>query len=155
MDERRPGGHGGFRRSEAGAGYTRAARVPALAGQDRPFSPSSGSKAQGEEKTPEPAAPGRRYTELVAVRFTPHELARLDALAAEAGRRRSTYLREAGLKARLRSRIDGATFAALGRIGNNLNQLARAANATHRVELSRLLAETLAELRAALREIAP
>ncbi|MDX1997777.1 MAG: MobC family plasmid mobilization relaxosome protein [Thermoanaerobaculia bacterium] len=108
-----------------------------------------GSKAKGREKK------GRRYTELVPVRFTPEELARLDELAAEAGRRRSTYLREAGLKTRFRSRIDGATFAALGRIGNNLNQLARAANAMQRLELSRLLADTLAELRAALKEIAP
>ncbi|MDX1999110.1 MAG: plasmid mobilization relaxosome protein MobC [Thermoanaerobaculia bacterium] len=138
--------------SEAGAGNTRAARVPALARQDRAFSPVPGSKAEGREKK---GRQGRRYTELVPVRFTPEELARLDELAAEAGRPRSTYLREAGLKARFHSRIDGATFAALGRIGNNLNQLTRTANAMKRLELSRLLADTLAELRAALKEIAP
>jgi Bacterial mobilisation protein (MobC) len=152
MDERRPGGQSERRSSEAGAGNTRAARPPAGTGAGRPpFSPSSGSKAKGPEK----GTSGRRYTELVPVRFTPEELTQLEALAEEAGRARSTYLREAGLKTRFRSRIDGAAFAALGRIGNNLNQLTRAANAARRAELSRRLSEVLDELRRALKEIAP
>jgi hypothetical protein len=41
----------------------------------------------------------------------------------------------------------------LARIGNNLNQLTRAANALRRVELSSRLELTLAELRAALRRV--
>jgi Bacterial mobilisation protein (MobC) len=132
--------------SEADRGYT-ADRIEPL------FSPLRGSKA--EEKNPEPAPAGRRrrYSVLVAVRFTPEEAARLDALAAETNKRRSTFLREAAFGARFGTRLERAVVVELQRLGNNLNQLTRGAHAMRRYELSRRLDEVLAALLVALKEV--
>ncbi len=68
----------------------------------------------------------------------------------------SSYVREAALghapKPR-RGRLEQQALYHLGRIGNNLNQLTRAANATRRVELSHRLDETLEQLLDAIRRL--
>ncbi|MDX1999638.1 MAG: plasmid mobilization relaxosome protein MobC [Thermoanaerobaculia bacterium] len=135
--------------SEADRGYT---AVPAPApggGPEALFSPRGGSKAEEQDKK----GRGRRYTVLVAVRFTPEEAARLDALATEAGKARSTFLREAAFGARFGTRLERAGVVELQRLGNNLNQLTRGAHAMRRYELSRRLDEVLAALLEALKEI--
>ncbi len=73
----------------------------------------------------------RRAT--VGVRLTPEERSHLDTLAAAAGISAAAYLRRAGLGGRIpvcRSSIRDAdalraVVGALGRIGHNLNQIAR------------------------------
>jgi Mobilization protein NikA len=89
-------------------------------------------------------------------RFTPEEWALLVRRARECGLAPSTYMREVSLGAVPRARpgvVSREAVYQLSRIGNNLNQLARAANALRRVELSRRLEQVLGELRAALREL--
>ena len=127
---------------------------PAGGGAPEPlFSPLWGSKAEEKNPEPEPNARGPRYTVFVAVRLTPEEAARLDALAADANKRRSTFLREAAFGARFGTRLQRAAVVELQRLGNNLNQLTRGAHAMRRYELSRRLEEVLAALLAALKEV--
>jgi hypothetical protein len=142
-----------FQSSEGDRGYT---PVPAPApggGPEALFSPLRGSKGEESEKKPEKKGKGRRYTVLVAVRFTPEEATRLDALAAEASKARSTFLREAAFGARFGTRLQAAAVHELQRIGNNLNQLTRGAHTMRRYDLSRRLEEVLTALLAALKEI--
>jgi chromosomal replication initiation ATPase DnaA len=89
-------------------------------------------------------------------RFTPAEWARVEDRARACGIGPSTYLREVALGVELEVRagaLEREVVYHLARIGNNLNQLTRAANALRRVELSSRLELTLAELRAALRRV--
>jgi hypothetical protein len=99
----------------------------------------------------------RRRRKSLLVRFTPEELHRIRERARYCGLPASTFLRELGLGAELRERprrIEKDAIYHLSRLGNNLNQLTRAANATGRVELSERLREVLAELRAAIARLA-
>jgi hypothetical protein len=67
-----------------------------------------------------------------AVRFAPAEWAAVEAKAALAGMTPSRFIREAalGLEVKARRGAEGARLVhQLGRIGSNLNQLARLANA--------------------------
>lgn len=91
-----------------------------------------------------------------AARFTPEEWALLEGRARDCGLAPSTYMREVSLGAVPRARpgvVSREAVYQLSRIGNNLNQLTRTANALQRVELSRRLEQVLAELRAALKEL--
>jgi hypothetical protein len=91
--------------------------------------------------TPRPAAPqaAQAHRTIVrAARFLPAEWVAVKRRAAEAGKPPATFLREAALSAQIiqalarePSRADRAVYE-LARIGNNLNQLARAANASGR-----------------------
>jgi len=73
-----------------------------------------------------------RRTATVTVQVTPTERAELDERAEAAGVRMSDYIRAAALGYRLTVRhpITERAVAELAAIGNNLNQLARRANAT-------------------------
>jgi Bacterial mobilisation protein (MobC) len=80
----------------------------------------------------------RQRTEQIVTRWTPQERAELEARSARAGLTATAYLRQqalggAGPRARRRPPVDADALlmleGQLGRIGNNLNQLARAANA--------------------------
>ena len=68
------------------------------------------------------------------LRLSPSERAVLEEKAKSCGLKLSAYLREAGLKKKISSRvnrvpeINRATYVELGRIGNNINQIAKAAN---------------------------
>ena len=82
--------------------------------------------------------------ESVSFRLTPDELAAVEARAKKAGLTRSDYLRRMALKGKISvappARLDFKLVAELNRIGVNLNQMTRAANATGEVppEVTRL-----------------
>lgn len=73
----------------------------------------------------------------VSFRLTPDELAAVEARAKKAGLTRSDYLRRMAVKGHISvappPRLDFQLVAELNRIGVNLNQLTRAANATGQV----------------------
>jgi Mobilization protein NikA len=91
-----------------------------------------------------------------STRFTPEEWARLEERARLCGLAPARYLREValGFEPKVRAgAIERQLLYHLARIGNNLNQLAHAANALRRVELSARLERTLAELEATFRRV--
>ena len=92
-----------------------------------------------------PEASRRRHQ--LTVSLNDDELATVTEKAARAGLRTSVYLREAGLEARLSTKVNDAAYHAFSRIGNNVNQLAHIANATgelaDEVRLRAVLAEVL------------
>lgn len=94
-----------------------------------------------------------RFTLVKPVRFAPAEWEKIQARAAEVHLPPSTYVRETALGYWLSGRIDSAAVAALGRIGNNLNQLARLANTTGRLDHSQHLEAVLNELLDAIRRL--
>ena len=96
-------------------------------------------------------------TEVVSVRMSPEELRTVNERAVDCGKCLSTYLREVALgtvpRARPR-RLEQEAVYQLGRIGNNLNQLAYVANATGRLAAEQRLHDVLDELLDAVRRIA-
>ena len=95
--------------------------------------------------------------ERVTVRLTADERRTLEERAAACDRSLSVFMREASLGAVPRRSAGAAgreTRYHLGRIGNNLNQLAHLANSSRRLRAERELLGALAELRAILKEIA-
>lgn len=98
-----------------------------------------------------------KRTKMVKVRVSSGELHVIAERAEECGKGTSTYMREVALgsvpRARPR-RVEQQAIHQLARIGNNLNQLARAANASRRVELTERLAQVLSEVEAAVRRLA-
>ena len=96
-------------------------------------------------------------TEVVSVRMSPEELRTVNDRAVDCGKCLSTYVREVALGAVPRARprrLEQETVYQLGRIGNNLNQIAYVANATGRLATERRLHEVLDELLDAVRRIA-
>ena len=118
-----------------------------------------------EQDPPRPKSEQRQRTGQVNVRFTPDELARLDALAAKARLRRGTFLRQqalgdAGPRAQRQpsanQQLLGQVLAQAGKIGSNVNQLAHRANmdgfgAIRKAEMDQVISE-ISDLRAALME---
>lgn len=101
--------------------------------------------------------PATRRTELLRVRLSEDERRTIRARAEECGKPTSTFVRELALGSvpRARSgRLEEKLVYHLGRIGNNLNQLTRRANATGRLPERRYLDAVLEELLGALRRIA-
>lgn len=101
-----------------------------------------------------PARPHR--TERVTVRLTPEERRVLEQRSAACELTVSTYMRRVALGAVPRQSAGTAgraTLYHLGRVGNNLNQLAHKANSTGRLTAERALLAALGELRALMREI--
>lgn len=116
-----------------------------------------------------------RRTHIVSFRVTPSEAARIDAAASAmpARRTRADWCRAAALHiarakvpappppkrnpARRLPRADvrllAATLAALGKIGSNINQMARTANSTGRLPAENALGALSDELRAAVADI--
>jgi hypothetical protein len=118
--------------------------TPALAETERP-----------RRKPPQRGKAGGRPHQK-PVRFNDTELAAAEARAQAAGLKLAGYLRaaalgESGPRARRRPTVDRAALIAataeLNRVGNNVNQLARAINRGREAED---LAATLAELRGVL-----
>lgn len=97
-------------------------------------------------RPPKPAA--ERRTHRIGVNVNAAERAVIKARAAAAGLSAGVYLRQAGVGARLSSRINDRVYHQLSRIGVNVNQLARVANATGRLPerdtLEAILAQVLA-----------
>jgi Mobilization protein NikA len=89
-------------------------------------------------------------TVLKSVRFTPGEWEEVLGRAGEVGVSPARFLRLAALGVRLGGRADAEAVRQLARVGNNLNQIARTGNAIGRVELTRRVAEVLAEVEAAV-----
>jgi Mobilization protein NikA len=91
-----------------------------------------------------------------STRFTPEEWARLEERARLCGLAPARYLREValGVEPKVRARaIERELLYHLAPIGNNLNQLAHAANALRRVELSARLERTLSALELAFERV--
>ena len=95
-----------------------------------------------------------RFTLVKPVRFAPEEWEKIQARAAEVRLPPSTYVRQTTLGYRLPGRINTAAVVALGRIGNNLNQLTRIANTTGSLEDSQHLEAVLNQLLDAIRRLA-
>ena len=94
------------------------------------------------------------------LRLSKAERAALEEKASEAGLKLSAYLREAGLNRTVRQRnnfipqINRETYVELGRIGININQLAKAANTSVLKGLEcNINTNELSELLALLQEI--
>jgi hypothetical protein len=86
-------------------------------------------------------------------RYTADEWATVETAAAQAGLSPSAYVRQSALGARIRQRRGHAndqTVKALARIGNNINQLARAANADGTKRLERDARAALVDLLAVI-----
>ena len=99
----------------------------------------------------------RHRLKFMSFRVNDDEARLIEERAHECGLARSRFLREAALGNTLRARpkaLDRRAIHQLARIGNNLNQLSRHANATRRIELSRRLAEVLDEVDRTIRRLA-
>lgn len=109
----------------------------------------------GDQAQP-PRQRGGQRTAAKLVYFTPAELDQVEELARIAGRPVGRYIREAALGVRLAAKpgqVTDAALAELARIGNNLNQITRAAHAGGVPRVEHAAAETLAELLAAVRRL--
>jgi len=95
-----------------------------------------------------------RFTLVKPVRFAPKEWEKIQARAAEVRLPPSTYVRQTALGYRLSGRINSAAVVALGRLGNNLNQLTRIANTAGRLDQSQHVEAVLSELIEAMRRLA-
>lgn len=90
-------------------------------------------------------------------RFAPAEWTMVKERAATAGKRPATFIREAALTAQVIQapprRISHADRAVLelARLGNNLNQLARAANASGRFAIEESLLDLVEQIHAIIR----
>jgi len=101
--------------------------------------------------------PSKFKTEIVSVRMSPDELQTVAKRAHDCGKCLSTYMRIVALgsipRARPR-RIEQEAVYQLGKIGNNLNQLARLANASREIRQAQRLEQVLEELLDAVRVLA-
>jgi hypothetical protein len=81
--------------------------------------------------------PGELKAEFLAFRLTPAERLQIEEAASKAGMSAAAYTRMLALKGRVvirqQSTLDHAAFDQLRRIGVNLNQLTRLANATGKI----------------------
>ena len=96
---------------------------------------------------------GSRRGEKVELRVSAAEKADLRSAAREAGLTVSEYVRRRSLGQPVVARADRETRVLLRRIGVNLNQLARAANASGASTPERQLDDALGELRRVLAEL--
>lgn len=94
---------------------------------------------------------------VVPVRLTPFERDELAQLAEQRNTTLSGLLRSLALGRNLPApkppKVDADTYMELGRIGNNLNQIARAMNAVHTMPPFEKLAEDVEALRNVLRKV--
>ena len=96
-------------------------------------------------------------TKVLSVRLTPTDWNTLAKRADQCGIAVSTFVRQAALgfaPKPKRRRLEKQAIYQLGRIGNNLNQLTRTANANRRVELSQRLQDVLQQVVAAIGRLA-
>jgi hypothetical protein len=104
-------------------------------------------------------SPCERRTLIKRYRLNASEWSAVKGRAAAAGKKVSAFVREAALSAqviqaapRRISRADRAIHE-LARLGNNLNQLARAANASGRFGIEESLRDLLAQIQAIIKGI--
>ena len=101
--------------------------------------------------------PSQFKTEIVSVRMSSDELSAVAQRAHDCGKCLSTYMRIVALgsvpRARPR-RIEQEAVYQLGKIGNNLNQLARVANASGQIRQVQRLEQVLQELLNTVRVLA-
>lgn len=120
----------------------------------RLFRDPRGRSRRGRPGVPDPS---QFKTEIVSVRMSPDELQAVAQRAHDCGKCLSTYMRTVALgsipRARPR-RIEQEAVYQLARIGNNLNQLAKVANATGQIRQVRSLEQALKELLDAVRVLA-
>lgn len=105
----------------------------------------------------DPPAEAVKRTEALLVRLAPEERRAIRERAHLCGKGASTYMREVALGSVPRARpqrLEQKAVYHLSRIGNNLNQLAHAANATGRLAESRRIMRALEELTEAIRRLA-
>ena len=118
-------------------------------GPSRPLFRDPGGRSRGRANV-------SLRTEVLRVRLAPEEREVIRARAEQCRKPVSTFVREVALgsvpRARPR-RLEEKAVYHLGRIGNNLNQIARTANATGRLDEARRLDEALAELLDAIRRL--
>lgn len=86
-----------------------------------------------------------RRTEQITMKVTPTERTMLDARAEAAGLRLSDYARAAlfGYRVNVRDPLSEKALFELSAIGNNINQLAKHANTTGRIDADKALENTL------------
>lgn len=96
----------------------------------------------------------RQRPNILRVRLSDAELAALTQRAEASNRTVAAYVRDVALGQSPRSRDNAALVAALSRVGNNLNQLAKRAHQTGHVPAAEVLAPLLDEVRAALEGVA-
>lgn len=105
---------------------------------------------------------GERRTVHLGVQLTPSERAELAVAAEEAGASLSQYVRELCLRRTIEAATVGGArrnpeakrlLHELSAIGNNLNQLARVANTTHRAPQEDELKATIGILKAAMARV--
>ena len=95
-----------------------------------------------------PRLPGEeRRAHRIGVSLNEAEREAIAAKADAVGLRPATYLRQAGLGARLSTRVNERAYHQLSRIGVNVNQVARVANAAGRLPELGVLQAILAEVR--------
>ena len=100
---------------------------------------------------------GLKQTEIVSVRLSPEERDSVRERAAICGKPISTYMREVALGSVPRVRrghLERKTIYHLSRIGSNLNQIARTANATGRLGDARKIEAAIEELTQAIERLA-
>ena len=108
----------------------------------------SPAEAQARRRGGRPRLPeGERRTYRVGVSLSEAEREAVAAKAEAAGLSPAAYLRQAGLGARLSSRVNDRAYHQLSRIGVNVNQMARVANQTGRLPELDVLRAILAEVR--------
>ena len=95
-----------------------------------------------------------KFTLVKPIRFAPDEWEKITKRAEEVVLPPSVYVRRTTLGYRLSRRINSRAIYQLSRIGNNLNQIARVANATGRVDVARRIDEVLSEVTNAIVRLA-
>ena len=118
--------------------------------------PSGRSRARANMSPTASPNPRSRRTELLRVRMSPQEHQVINSRADQCGKPVSTFVREVALGSVPRARpgrLEEKAIYHLGRIGNNLNQLAYVANATGRLDDTRRLHEVLDNLLQTIRHL--
>ena len=87
-----------------------------------------------------------RFTLVKPIRFAPDEWEKITKRAEEVVLPPSVYVRRTTLGYRLSRRINSRAIYQLSRIGVNLNQIARVANATGQVEVAARIDEVLGHI---------
>lgn len=100
--------------------------------------------------------PRAHRTVVKSVRYTPEEWTRVERKAAEARLSPARFVREVALGGgRFHGRVVREAIHQLARVGNNLNQMTRLANALGRVDLSARLEAVLEEVEDGIRRLVP
>ena len=110
--------------------------------------PAGASDVQVPSRGGRPSLPRqKRRTYRIGVSLSEAEREVIAAKAEAAGLRPAVYLRAVGLGARLSSRVNDHAYHQLSRIGVNVNQMARVANAAGRLPELGVLEALLAQVR--------